>query len=573
AGAFTSFTMDESGNVYGWGYNGDGELGIGTTTSSSTAVQIPGLRPTQLAPGAFHVLARKSAGTVWAWGDNGAGELGNGTAADSYSPAQVPGLTNVVAIAAGRNRSLALKQDGSLWQWGAVYTTTPVQVAGLINPSFPIVSGLSPTNGAIGGGTVVTISGRGFSGATGVSFGGVAATGFTVNSDSQLTATAPAGKPGPVDVRISTSACASAVTAVSRFTYGNLYSVTSDHQYTLRSSNGVDWTAMDPRSLVLPIRPAANQSILLTANAALFTGTAGYNQDLGIFVSDNGGPDTLVGWKESGGYAGVFSPNAAYVQYLFNATSGHTYVFKLKWKTNRAAPGATIYAGAGSGPYSLTSLVAETFPAGAATKFAVSTSQYLFAGSNGVAWQAIDLAQLATTLAPTANVTAVLGANADLWTANAGYNQDLGIFVSDNGGADTLVGGKESGVFAGTYSPNAAFVKATYAMTAGHTYVFTLKWKTNKNATGATIVAAAGGGPVYSQTSLFAETMAASANPYSAVSTSQYSQPNSDGATWLPIDTALNVPVTPIVDTNSIIGANVDLWTATASFNQDIGIF
>src|SRR4029077_19980635 len=154
AGAFTSFTMDESGNVYGWGYNGDGELGVGATTSSSTAVQIPGFRPTQLAPGAFHVLARKSDGTVWAWGDNGAGELGNGTAADSYSPAQVPGLTNVVAIAAGRNHSLALKQDGSLWQWGAVYTNAPVQIAGLINPSFPIVSGLSPTNGAIGGGTV-----------------------------------------------------------------------------------------------------------------------------------------------------------------------------------------------------------------------------------------------------------------------------------------------------------------------------------------------------------------------------------------------------------------------------------
>jgi hypothetical protein len=30
-------------------------------------------------------------------------------------------------------------------------------------------------------------------------------------------------------------------------------------------------------------------------------------------------------------------------------TAGHTYVFKLEWKTNKPASGVTIYAGAGSG--------------------------------------------------------------------------------------------------------------------------------------------------------------------------------------------------------------------------------
>jgi hypothetical protein len=310
----------------------------------------------------------------------------------------------------------------------------------------------------------------------------------------------------------------------------------------------------------------------LTANADLFTGTAGYNQDLGIFVSDNGAADQLLAWKESGGIVGTFSPNAAYVQAVFNMVSGHTYVFKVKWKTNKLATGATIYAGAGSGPYSPTSLIAETFPTGVVPKFAVSTSQYSLSNSDGATWQAIDPVNLITTLAPTANATAVLGANADLWTIVKGYNQDLGIFVSDNGGADTLVGWKESGGFAGTYSPNAAFVKATYAMTAGHTYVFKLKWKTNKNAAGATIFAAAGG-PVYSQTSLLAQTIAAGANPYSAVSTNQYWLPNSDGATWQTIDATLNVPITPSVNTNSIIGANADLWTAGPGVNQDIGIF
>jgi hypothetical protein len=236
-------------------------------------------------------------------------------------------------------------------------------------------------------------------------------------------------------------------------------------------------------------------------------------------------------------------------------------------------PGATIYAGAGSGPYSPTTLVAETFPTGVVPNFAVSTTQYTLPSSDGVSWQDIDAAHLSTTLSPAAAATAVLGGNVDLWTANAGYNQDIGIFVSDNGGADSLVAWKESGGFAGTFSPNAAFVKATYAMTGGHTYAFKLKWKTNKNAPGATIVAAAGGGPVYSQTSLLAETIAAGANPYTAVATNQYALPNSDGATWQTIDAALNVTVAPGADTNSIIGANADLWTANAGFNQDLGIF
>ncbi len=64
---------------------------------------------------------------------------------------------------------------------------------------------------------------------------------------------------------------------------------------------------------------------------------------------------------------------------------------------------------------------------------------------------------------------------------------------------------KESGGFAGTYSPNAAFVQATYQMNATHAYVFKVKWKTNNLAPGTTILAAAGGGPIYSPTRLTVE--------------------------------------------------------------------
>jgi hypothetical protein len=247
---------------------------------------------------------------------------------------------------------------------------------------------------------------------------------------------------------------------------------------------------------------------VLGANSDLWTGSAGFNQDIGIFVSVDGASeslDTMVAWKESGGFAGTSSPNAAFVKATYAMTGGHTYTFRLKWKTNKNDPGGFIVAGAGTaGAFSPTSLVAQSIVAGANPYHAETNTQYSLSNSDGVSWQPIDAA-LNVTVAPGSNTNSILGANADLWTANAGFNQDIGIFVSDNGGADTLVAWKESGGFAGTSSPNAAYAQATYAMTSGHTYVFKLKWKTNKNDPGGFIVAAAGHPGNFSPTRLTVE--------------------------------------------------------------------
>src|SRR5258708_7435432 len=107
--------------------------------------------------------------------------------------------------------------------------------------------------------------------------------------------------------------------------------------------------------------PGQDITTLLSANADLFTANSGFNQDLGIFYSDPqvaGGADQLIAWKESGGFAGTYSPNAAYVQAAFPMTASHSYTLKLKWKANKPAPGATIFAGAGpiNGHFSPTSL-------------------------------------------------------------------------------------------------------------------------------------------------------------------------------------------------------------------------
>ncbi len=143
AGSSHSLALKEDGTVRAWGDNFFGELGDGTTTDSPTPVRASGLDGVEAVEGgSWFSLALKDDGTVWAWGYNQDGELGNGTATDakeiqcentseagdsqvrsscanSPTPVQVSGLGGVRAIAAGSSHGLALKEDGSVWAWGA----------------------------------------------------------------------------------------------------------------------------------------------------------------------------------------------------------------------------------------------------------------------------------------------------------------------------------------------------------------------------------------------------------------------------------------------------------------------
>ena len=130
-GSDSSFLVTSAGAVYATGVGTAGSLGNGGTASSSTytatsmltsgVVQIEGLFDGG--------IALKSDGTVWDWGDDYYGENGNGTAcggahptepcAGATSPVQVSGLTGIVQISGTGHTGIALKNDGTVWTWGA----------------------------------------------------------------------------------------------------------------------------------------------------------------------------------------------------------------------------------------------------------------------------------------------------------------------------------------------------------------------------------------------------------------------------------------------------------------------
>ena len=71
-----------------------------------------------IAAGKTHSLALTESGEVYAWGDNDGGQLGLGDREERLTPMKVEGLPKVKAIAAVGGHSLALTESGEVYAWG-----------------------------------------------------------------------------------------------------------------------------------------------------------------------------------------------------------------------------------------------------------------------------------------------------------------------------------------------------------------------------------------------------------------------------------------------------------------------
>lgn len=109
AGGTTGYAVLDDHSIVSWGDNANGQLGIGTRTSSSWAVAVPGRDLREVAAGAATAYARDSAGAVFGWGLNTAGAVGDGSADGTVatSPVQLDVQERpVVALGVGSGSTL-----------------------------------------------------------------------------------------------------------------------------------------------------------------------------------------------------------------------------------------------------------------------------------------------------------------------------------------------------------------------------------------------------------------------------------------------------------------------------------
>jgi alpha-tubulin suppressor-like RCC1 family protein len=119
AGSNHSLALTNTGQVYAWGANANGQLGLGNTTVQPTPTLIPGLSDIAgIAAGDTHSLAWTNAGVLYAWGNNGNGRLGDNSTTQRTSPVVVAGITGVAEAEAGKSHSIARTTNGQVWTWG-----------------------------------------------------------------------------------------------------------------------------------------------------------------------------------------------------------------------------------------------------------------------------------------------------------------------------------------------------------------------------------------------------------------------------------------------------------------------
>jgi hypothetical protein len=191
--------------------------GTSATNSPADNFTFNGVTPTPVVTGVSPTSGPTAAGTVVTitgtdlggaagvdFGGTAATNLTNNTTTSIqvHAPAHAAGTVHVHVTTAGG----ASADNGTLDQYTFV--------------AAPTVTGVSPNKGPTGGLTSVTITGTNLSGATGVSFGGTAATNLHNNTSTSITVDSPGEAPGTVDVMVTTAGGMSAVNSpADNFTY------------------------------------------------------------------------------------------------------------------------------------------------------------------------------------------------------------------------------------------------------------------------------------------------------------------------------------------------------------------
>jgi alpha-tubulin suppressor-like RCC1 family protein len=125
--------LDSTGNIHAWDDNAYSQLGDTTTTTRPKPIQLPEFTPnpiTQISHAAASInagdignsptfsLALDSTGQVYSWGSNNWGQLGINSTTNQPSPTQNPHLQNITTINSAHGTAYAITATGQLYAWG-----------------------------------------------------------------------------------------------------------------------------------------------------------------------------------------------------------------------------------------------------------------------------------------------------------------------------------------------------------------------------------------------------------------------------------------------------------------------
>ena len=151
AGSSHSLALLTNSMLWAWGADFKNQLGDNSTNDQAAPVPIT-FSPCEstlltnvvaLAAGFDYSVAADANGVVWSWGNGASGQLGTGGTTNVLTPSPINGISNVVSVAAGNAHTLALRADGIVFAWGdnssgelgtggpLTGTNTPAQLSGL----------------------------------------------------------------------------------------------------------------------------------------------------------------------------------------------------------------------------------------------------------------------------------------------------------------------------------------------------------------------------------------------------------------------------------------------------------
>ena len=271
------------------------DLTVTVVPSPSISALSPGSGPT--AGGNAVTLS----GTNFSAGGNAVTFGGTAATILAQSPTSI--TVNVPAHAAGAVSVVVTPADGQSATSGTNYTYVAT----------PSVTAVAPTAGPTGGGTSVVVTGTNFAGATAVRFGAIAATSFVVNSNTQITATAPAGTGGAsVNITVTTAGGTSATAPANRYGYVDPPTVTgvTPNAGPTSGSNSVTITGTNliGATVVRFGATAASSFTVDSATQITATAPAGSAGTINVTVTTAGGTSATA---TANGYSYAVPPTVA----------------------------------------------------------------------------------------------------------------------------------------------------------------------------------------------------------------------------------------------------------------------